>query len=301
MVKKNMNNYKQHIEEYQKKLEEGIKSFLSSEKWSEYLKVQARFHKYSFNNIIMIILQKPDATRVAGYNTWKKLGRQVKKGEKAIKILAPLTKKYEKEKLVDGEMVTEEVTEVYGFKLVNVFDISQTEGEELPELCLELMGNSKQAKSLIKALEKIIDIPIKEEEMGYNGYFLPKPIEKRMIGLRKGMSLNQKAKTLTHEYAHYFLALKKDKGVLNLKEFTEGTEDYEGLYAVEEVIVESIAFVVSQYFGLDTSEYSFEYVTSWAKGDINNIKKVGGLIQRYSQEIIDKLENKMDFDKEKVA
>jgi len=176
---------------------------------------------------------------------------------------------------------------VTGFKLVEVYDFCQTDGKPIPSICEPIEGNSKAAKEVIDILENIIDIPIIQvEDLTANGYFNFKKME---IGLKSDLSINHKAKTLVHEYSHYIIHTLKSNG-LDLSKYIE---DRKGnyLYAVEEVIVESIAFMVCNYFGIDTSEYSFEYITSWSGGNITMIKNVLSLIQKYFAKIVTKIEN----------
>lgn len=252
-------------------LVQGVNSVLTSEAWKEFLKFHSRFHNYSFNNTLLIYFQRPDATLVAGYKTWQSMGRYVKKGEKGIKILAPLIgkKKIETE---DGE--EKEVTFLKGFKVVSVFDICQTDGKELPTICKHLEGDSDAAKKLWDALLNIINIPIGEEDMdqSVNGYYSPKDDR---IALRKGLSLNQKVKTLIHEYVHS----KLDREDSEIKQARNQAE----------VVAESVAFIVASHYGLDTSEYSFGYVTIWAGAEVEEILKVGDLIQKTASDIIEKV------------
>jgi hypothetical protein len=271
------------------KLEIGIKETLTSDRYIEFLKVQSQFHTYSSNNAMLIYLQRPDATRVAGYNSWKKFERHVKKGEHGISILAPSPYKYEqwvekrdpktKEPIKDpgGNVQKEKVTkDGLRFVKVTVFDVSQTEGKELPVICKELQGNSIQAQNIIKAIKQISEIPIIEEKItgGAKGYFSR---EKNIIALNEGMSFDQAAKTLVHEYAH--------STVHKSPIFDRPTR---------EVQAESIAYVVSNHFGLDTSAYTFEYLASWSSGrELPELKQSFDLIQKTSNDIINNMENVM--------
>lgn len=269
------------VNELLEKLDRGVVDFCNSEKWIQYLKCQTMFHHYSFNNIILIIMQCPFATQVAGMKTWNKLNRKVIKGSKAIKIIKPICKKVEVES--NGENEIKNL--VVAFQYTNVFDISQTDGEEVPSICETLQGESSSAKTILRALEEIISIPIVMENTGRaNGYYSAK---KNIIALKDGSSINQMAKTLVHEYAHYQIHERR----IDLTEFLEeNEEDYSILYGVEEVIVESIAYIVNNYFGNDTGDYSFEYITSWSRGNPGEIKKVGSIIQRLSHEFIEDIE-----------
>jgi len=186
-----------------------------------------------------------------------------------------------------------------GFFLVKVYDVNQTKGDPLPidEYCKELQEDSEQAKKIYNALKNIIDIPVEEKPISYNGVFYP---EELRIEIKKSLKANHKCKTLIHENAHYIVHKKKENG-LDLSSYGEGGKGFEDLYAVEEVVVESVAYIVSKHFGFDTSEYSFEYVTGWAKGNPSCIKKIGSLIQEISREIIDGVLQELENTKEKVA
>lgn len=250
----------------------GVEDLINSGRWAEYLRFQAKFYNYSCNNTILILMQCPHASRVAGFNTWKQLGRYVKKGEKAIKILAPLTYK----KMVEDEKGNrEEKTVVRGFRVVNVFDISQTEGEELPEICTPLAGDSEDAAILFAALKEVIEIDISEEEIpgSAHGYY---DLGNDRIALEIKNALNHKAKTLVHEYVHAMLDGKSSNLQQSRKE--------------AEIVAESVAYIVSHYFGLDTSSYSFGYVAAWSGADPKEILKKGELIQRTAGKIIEQVE-----------
>lgn len=270
-------------------LEKGIRGAMNSENYKAFLRVQSQFHSYSANNTWLIYLQNEDATRVAGYKTWQKLGRQVMKGEKGIKILAPSPYKYSKilEKIdpktqkpvrnAHGEIVKEKV-EVQGikFRTVSVFDISQTSGKELPTICAELKGDSLHAEKIIKAIKQISEVPIVEEKIpgGAKGYCTA-----NKIALKEGMSLDQTAKTLVHEYAH------------SLLHFDENSKK-DIAAATAEVQAESVAYVVSNHFGLDTSAYSFDYLAAWSKDkELSELKSSFDLIQKTSNQTIDKIED----------
>jgi len=281
------------------RLIKGVEKVVTSEKWREFLKVQAKFHNYSFNNSLMIFLQMPTATRVAGFKNWNKLGRKVKKGEKGIKILVPAKYTYfyiedeeGNEKRVFLNQATKEQKELIKageiktysgmtFKVGHVFDISQTEGKPLPEICKPLDGEPEEAKRFFEALSKVITIPVIEEKIqgGAHGYY---HIEKDVIALEVRNALSHKAKTLVHEYTHSML----DKKDSNIKQKRHEAE----------IVAESVAFIVADYFGLDTSSYSFEYVAAWAGADPKEILKKGNLIQKTAQKIIEQVEGKMQED-----
>ena len=275
-------DYEDKTKELVEKLEKGIIETLDSDHYLQFLKFQSKFHTYSFNNQLLIYLQKPNATNVAGFKAWEKFERHVTKGEKGISILAPNPYKYkakvEKTDSKTGDKI-EEVVEKQrlSFKKTTVFDVSQTEGKELPEICKELQGNSINSESVINAIKKISQVHIIEKniESGAKGYYSR---SEDMIAIQKGMSLDQTAKTLIHEYAHSKLHNTKEAALLDR--------------ATKEVQAESVAYIVSNRFGIDTSQYSFDYLASWSSGrELNELKESLNLIQKTSNEIINKVEN----------
>ena len=278
-----------------KSIEDGIKNVLNSETFKKFLDCQSKFHTYSFNNTMLIFTQRPDATRVAGFKAWNKFDRHVMKGEKGISILAPYVYKYKKDENVldaktgqpvknpDGTIKTQKV-EAQGmtFHRVAVFDIKQTDGKELPEICKELTGNSDNALNIVKAIKGISEIPIVGENItnGSKGYF--SPIEKK-IAFKVGMSIDQTAKTLVHEYAHSKLH----------SDLTNNIDR-----ATKETQAESVAYIVSKHFGLDTSDYSFQYLASWASKGLKELKESFDTIQRAADETINKVENYLEHEQE---
>lgn len=291
---KTKDNPEDKTKELLEKLENGIKETMNSERYKSFLKFQSQFHNYSFNNQMLIYMQRPDATYVAGFKSWAKFDRHVMKGEKGISILAPNVYKYEKEiNKVDpktkkpvrdpltGEIQKEKV-EMQGksFRKVSVFDLKQTDGKELPSICNELQGNSVNAESIIKSIKKVSEVPIKEEviESGAKGYYSR---FENVIAINKGMSTDQTAKTLIHEYAHSQLhnteaAILLDRGT-------------------KEVQAESVAYIVSNRFGVDTSEYSFDYLANWSSGkELKELKQSFDLIQKTADKIIGKIEGVLD-------
>ncbi len=278
MANENQDKTKELIE----KLEKGILNTLNSENYKQFLKFQSQFHNYSFNNQMLIFLQKPNATNVAGFKAWQKHERYVLKGEKAISILAPIPYKYTKEiEIIDkktGEIKNENI-EKQGlkFKKVSVFDVSQTDGKELPEICKELKGDSFLSEKIIKAIKKISEVPIIEKVItsGAKGYY--SRLED-IIAINKGMSLDQTVKTVIHEYTHSKLHNTEAASLLDR--------------ATKEVQAESVAYIVSKHFGVDTSQYSFEYLASWSSGkELKELKESLNLIQKTSDSIINKVEN----------
>ena len=259
-------------------IEEGVESVKNSDQFKRYLKVMSMFHDYSYCNSILIYAQCPHASYIAGYKAWKILfHRHVIKGSKAIKIIAPLRIKLEKD--VDMEDPNDEDRYIIRYKKVNVFDISQTEGQELPSIVSEIQGYHENARFLLEAFqelvkEKSIQINFKDSKedkrlcSGANGYANP---NKNKIVIKRDMSINHQLKTMIHEYAHVLLHKSKDSS----KE-------------QKEIEAESVAFVVCNSFGLDTSEYSFGYITSWSQGmKSEQFKKILQDIQCKANEIIE--------------
>ncbi|MFB8426482.1 ArdC-like ssDNA-binding domain-containing protein [Priestia megaterium] len=277
------------LDDITKKLEQGIKDVMtgSGSQYKEWLKFISSFHTYSFNNAMLIFLQNPNATLVKGYKDWRKLGRYVKKGEKAIKILAPIISnkkeksKEEKAEKQEKKKAEEEKNEleIKGFRYVNVFDVSQTDGEPLPRSITPQMleGDSEELKQLLSEWISAIDIPVVFEDTGSaNGYY---HLVENYIAIHKDRSTMQQLKTLVHEYAHHLLHRK------NGGEFNTVTTD------IKESQAESVAFIVMAHYNFDTSKYSFPYVAGWS-GDIDIIKKIGTDIIKCSHTIIEKLGTK---------
>ena len=261
------------LKEITDRLEQGITELFESERYKEYLRVMSKFHNYSFNNTLLIAMQKPDASLVAGFSSWKNnFGRNVMKGEKGIKIIAPspFTVKQEVEKTdpqtgkpvigKDGKPVTEEKEiKVPAYKVVSVFDVSQTEGRELPDIAVdELTGDVDRFKDFFAALEQVSPVPIGFEKIegGAHGYY---HLEEKRIAIDEGMSDLQTIKTAIHEIAHAKL---HDIDLNAPKEEQKPRVDRR----TREVEAESVAYTVCQHYGLDTSDYSFGYVAGWSSG-----------------------------------
>lgn len=273
------------------KLENGIQDLYSSEKYINYLKTMSKFHNYSINNSLLIAIQNPSATNVAGFNTWKNIfKRTVNKGEKGIKILAPTPYKIKLEKqkidpethkpITDksGNPITEtvEVTKPC-FKVVNVFDVSQTSGEPLPALANELKADVDNFDNFYSSLKKVSPFPINEKGItsGANGYC--DPINKE-IAIRTGMSEAQTIKTCIHEIAHSILHA-------NYEEMDKDSH-------TREVEAESVAFVVSNYFGIETSDYSFGYIAGWSTDkELKELKSSLDTIQKTANKLITEIES----------
>lgn len=255
----------QQVQDLTQQLEEGVKSVFESEKYAQYLKVMSHFTHYSVNNTILIAMQTGgQASMVAGYTAWQKnFGRQVNRGEKAIKIFAPMTYKRKKEvDMIDqetGQPLRKEIIEVTvpSFRVTNVFDISQTSGPPLPTLVDELEGNVERYQDFVQAIRNISPVPVEFEEMeGKDGYY--HQVEKR-IAINEDMSETQTMAAMIHELAHAKLHAMDPN---NLKESAKARGKDQRTMEVE---AESIAAVVSTYFGIDTSANSWGYVASWSR------------------------------------
>ena len=264
-------NNKDRLKEITASIEDGIKALFQSDNYAQYLQTMSRFHRYSVNNQVLIHMQKPDATLVAGFNKWKnQFGRNVVKGEHGIKSIAPtpFKKKIEQEKLdsdtqlpvldADGKVVTEEKTiQIPMYRPVTVFDVSQTEGKPLPQLAHDLAGNVANYEMFMEALRRSSPVPISIEAMNgkMDGYF---DLEHQDIAIRKGMSEVQTVSAVIHEMGHALLH--------NRTRETEQTAEQEKLSRnTEEVQAESISYAVCAYYGIATGENSFGYIASWSK------------------------------------
>lgn len=262
-------NSRDRLKEITASIEDGIKELFQSESYAQYLQTMSRFHHYSVNNQVLIHMQKPDATLVAGFNKWKnQFGRNVIKGEHGIKIIAPtpFKKKIEQEKLdpdtqlpmldADGKIITEEKTiQIPMYKPVTVFDVSQTEGKPLPQLAHDLSGNVANYDVFIEALRRSSPVPISVEVMGggMDGYF---DLEHQDIAIRKGMSEVQTVSAVIHEMAHALLHNRAKDPEEKTPELSRSTE---------EVQAESISYAVCAYYGIATGDNSFGYIASWSK------------------------------------
>ncbi|MBQ3193617.1 MAG: antirestriction protein ArdA, partial [Oscillospiraceae bacterium] len=285
------------VKEITAQLEAGVKDLFNSERYQDYLKAMSKFHDYSLNNTLLIVMQKPDASLVAGFNKWRdEFERHVKRGEKGIKILAPAPYKIKKEQEKldpdgkpiigeDGKPVTEqkEIT-VPAFKVVSVFDVSQTDGKEIPDIAVDsLTGSVEQYEDFFKALEQTSPVPVGFEriESGAHGYY--HNAEKR-IALNKGESELQTVKTLIHEIAHAKLH------DIDLNAPPEQQQERPSR-RTREVEAESIAYTVCQHFGLDTSDYSFGYVAGWSSDkDIKELKASLETIRATASELITEID-----------
>ena len=278
-------------------LKKGVKNLMSSKQYKQFLDFMGNIYDYSINNLFLIASQKPESSLVGSFSFWKKNNRFVKRGEKGIKIIAPNTKtknikvydldKSGKEILKsDGtkQFHIEKRTYISGFRLASVFDISQTGGEPIPSLLNELSGDSSVAQKLIDTIKDISPIPIEFKEMeSPNGYYLPK---EKAIVIKDDMSTDQTAKTLIHELTH--------------SELHNDIKDYAINRDAYEIEAESTAYVVSKHFGLDTSSYSFGYITSWAEGkSLEEYQKSLNTVSETAKNIIIKIENYLEKEYQK--
>ena len=291
------NTQYQKVKEITDQLEQGIQDLFESEKYMSWLRTMSKFHDYSLNNTLLIAFQRPDATLVAGYTAWQKqFGRQVQKGEKAIKILAPAPykEKVEMEKIdpitrtpildADGKPVREvqEVTRP-AFKVVSVFDVSQTEGREIPSLGVdELSGDVREYEMFFEALKRSCPVPMEFEniEGSAKGYY--HQMEQR-IAIREGMSQVQTIKTAIHEMAHQRLHA--------VEPLDEKSEIINQTRSSKEVEAESVAYTVCQHYGIETSDYSFAYVAGWSHGkETPELKASLNTIRKTANEMITEID-----------
>ena len=272
-------------------IEQGVKDVYSSASFKQYLSCLSKFHSYSLNNTLLILSQKPEASLVAGYRAWQSnFNRHVNKGEKGLMILAPVTTK--EDRLMNkhdenGNVILDEsgnpvqemrVVNLTYFKTTTVFDISQTSGDPLPSLVHDLTGSSNEVKAIIQTIQSVCTIPIEfkteTEDLsfmtGAKGYYSPR---KDKIVINKDLEDLQTAKTLIHEYAHSLLHKETDKN-----------------QSQREIEAESLAFVICDHFGIDTSEYSFGYIASYANKDYSELKSILVNIQSKAHEMIELME-----------
>lgn len=294
------NKNAQQVREITDKLEQGIKELFESERFKEYLTTMSKFYNYSFNNTLLIAMQKPNATLIAGYTSWQRnFDRHVMKGEKGIKILAPAPYKAheEREKIdpstqkplldADGKPVTETVEVLRpAFKVVSVFDVSQTDGKELPDIAVdELTGSVENYAAFFEALKQESPVPISFEDIpgGAKGYF--SHVENR-IAIQEGMSEIQTIKTAIHEIAHAKLhAIHPDEKV--------APEDRKDRHT-KEVEAESVAYTVCQRYGIETSDYSFGYIAGWSTDkETKELKGSLETIRSTAAEMIESIDAKL--------
>ena len=292
------NTEKQRVQELTDKLKQGLQDLFNSDSYRNYLSTMSKFHNYSFNNTLLIAMQKPDATLVAGYKALQKnFERHVNKGEKAIRILAPAPYKIKEERdkidpvtqelLLDkdGNPQKEEVEiTIPVFRAVSVFDVAQTDGKPIPELAAkELLSDVEGYQDMIRAVEAISPVPIELEEIAGDskGYY---DSEAKRIAVQENMSESQTLKTMIHEVAHSKLHSKE----------VEQDEQMRKDRNTKEVEAESVAYTVCQHFGVDTSDYSFGYIAGWSSGrDTKELRSSMDTIRRTASELITGIEEQL--------
>ena len=293
-----MANREEQLKQITEQLEQGVAEIFTSEKYTEYLNTMAKFHNYSFNNTLLIAMQKPEATLVAGYQAWqKKFNRQVKRGEKGIQIIAPapFKEKQEIEKTdpetgeivigKDGQPETEVVERVITkFRVTTVFDVSQTTGEPIPEFEVsELEGDVLIYHDFMEALKTVAPVPIRFIEIDGEAKGFYQLVDK-YIAIQPGMSEAQTMKTAVHETAH---AVLHDRDQMEAEGIVKDQ-------LTREVEAESVAYVVCNHFGLDTSEYSFSYIASWSSGkNMKELRASMDTIRKTSADMIGQIEEKL--------
>ena len=279
-----------------KSLETGVENIFTGDKYAQYLQTMSKFHRYSFNNTLLIAMQRPGATLVTGYRNWQTMGRQVKKGEKGITILAPAPIKRKREQEIldqnnkplldgNGKPKTEEVEVIIPrFKPTTVFDISQTDGEPIETLAPEELTEAVADYELfMKAIKVVSPVPIRFDEIEgeAKGYY--HSVDKEIV-IQKGMSDSQTIKTAIHETGHARL---HDKDLM-------AEQGIEKDRLTKEVEAESVAYCVCSAFGVDTSEYSFPYIAGWSSGrDMKELKTSMDTIRKTAGEMIDELSEKL--------
>ena len=272
-------------------LEQGVSDIFQSGQYAAYLTAMSKFHHYSFGNTMLIFMQCPNATHVAGYHDWRRnFGRQVKRGERGITILAPCPyrrKEEVEEAASDGSPATSvQWVQRMGFRTVTVFDVSQTEGKPLPELVKKLTGDVAQYESMVATLRSISPYPISMESFPGGAYGCCNFVERRIL-VQPDMSQIQTIKTMIHEVSHAKLHAPPEK--------TEELPQHKQRF-VREMEAESVAYVVCQHFGIDTSDYSFGYVAGWSHGkELSQLRESLDLIRNTAAELIDGIDPPKEF------
>jgi antirestriction protein ArdC len=262
------------LKQAHERLTQAVESIVTGDDWKRMLKVASNFHRYSFNNHLMIFLQRPDATVVAGFNRWKSLGRFVKKGEKGIAIFAPC--KY-KTKVEDDDGKEKSFQQIRGFRVVHVFDISQTEGDDLPDLeavrpkLLDADAPEGIWDALVSQANTAGFEVIRNRRGSENGYC---DFSSKQIAVRPDVTPAQAVKTLIHELGH---------ALLHGEELPKSKE-------VAEVEVESVAYIVCDAIGLDSGDYSFAYVARWSDGFAELVKDTAERVIGCAKQILEGLE-----------
>lgn len=296
------NKNKEQLKEITDSIEQGIKDLFESEKYKQYLRTMSRFHRYSVNNTLLIAMQRPDATHIAGFSNWRnQFGRHVRKGEKGIQIIAPTPykKKIDAVKLdpdtkapvldQNGNAVMEEIEiKIPMFRVVSVFDVSQTEGRPLPEVVSDLTGNVQQYDAFMEALRRASPVPVSIEPIvpTTDGYF---SLTEQAITIRAGMSEVQTVCATVHEIAHAKL---HNYDISNTQ--SEQSEELPKKdQRTKEVEAESIAYAVCQYYGIETAENSFGYIAGWSKGkELSELRASLETINQTASELIDDIDRR---------
>ena len=268
------------VKELYDQLKNGLKDFQQSDRWKDYLRFSTKFHHYSFGNTILIWLRKPDATHVAGFRKWHEMGRFVKAGEHGIPIFVPMLGKKIVEKnnpvrmqdnasvlMTDEKKEELEVQYLRGFRIGYVFDISQTDGKPVPEL-VKTLPQTATGETLYPRFKALSPVPVSDEDIQLNGYY---HIEEKRIVIRRDLTADQKAKTCVHEIAHATMHLRGLDKNLSREE--------------QELVAESVAFVVCGEHGLDSSDYTFGYLASW-KGDEKKMQEIGAVVMEVAVGVI---------------
>ena len=271
-----------------KQLQEGVQAVFSSESYTNYLRFMGKFHNYSVNNQILIFSQRPDATLIAGFNAWNdKFHRHVKRGEKGISIIAPCKYKKEVDDTYEDGTVKVDATgnalkktvELKGFKATSVFDISQTYGEPIPEYISDLKDHVVGYYNYLAAIEQSSPVPVRFDDLGGDAHGYYSPVGQEIV-IQRGMSEMQTLKTLTHEVAHARL--------------NHGSKDDGIDKRTREVQAESMAFVVCDALGLDTSDYSFAYIAGWSSDkDVKELKASLDAVKQTSEEMIEEITQRL--------
>lgn len=310
----------ERVKEITDSIESGIRELFKSDRYQSYLSTMSRFHSYSFSNTVLIHMQRPDATLVAGFNAWRdKFGRHVMRGEKGIQILAPtpVTKKIQQKVLdpetkapvldADGTPITEEKSvKLQYYKPVSVFDVSQTEGKPLPELAQSLTGDVAEYETFVEALRRSSPVPIEFEPMAesMDGYF---SADKQRIAIRPGMSQVQTVSAMVHEIGHSMLhdyeKLRESASIEN------GASPVKKDHRTEEVEAESVSYSVCQYYGIETGANSFGYIAAWSKdkklkelkSSLETIKKTTDSLIKEIDRNLAEIRREHGLDQEKAA
>lgn len=272
----------QLTKEYIAQLDKGVRELFASGRWQDYLAFLSRFHRYSVNNTIAIYLQRPDASLVASFSDWQKQGRQVKKGEKGIRIIAPHT-------YADIDPQTGEEKQRLAFHLAHCFDVSQTAGRELPQNpAHDLSGTVAGYDSLVDAIRSVSPAPVSFQKLdgSTHGYFSPRTND---IVISTGLSDRQTVKTLIHEIAHAHL-------------HSQGADEEKADQRTREVQAESVAYAVCRYLGIDSSDYSFGYIAGWSKDKtLPELRASVDAVTQAADAIIGDLERLQDKQQQKGA